>query len=312
MSNTPHIITLGTRGSALAGWQTDFVSQLLRDSWPELEVQIQVVTTQGDRVLDTPLPMLGGKGIFTAELEADLRDGRIDFAVHSLKDLPTENSARLTIGAIPMRASPNDVLVSKQSYTLASLPHRATVGTSSRRRAAQLLYKRPDLQIVDIRGNVDTRIRKALDTQGIYDAIVLACAGLERLGQIHVISETLSLEEMVPAPGQGALAIQCRDESNSLSLLTPINHSQTEIEVTAERAFLSGLGGGCALPIAAHAAIQSEQLHLRGRVTSFDGGRQVDVSLYGTADVESARQLGNELAQIALGQGVATLLRAIK
>jgi len=312
MSNTPHIITLGTRGSALAGWQTDFVSQLLRDSWPELEVQIQVVTTQGDRVLDTPLPMLGGKGIFTAELEADLRDGRIDFAVHSLKDLPTENSARLTIGAIPMRASPNDVLVSKQSYTLASLPHRATVGTSSRRRAAQLLYKRPDLQIVDIRGNVDTRIRKALDTQGIYDAIVLACAGLERLGQIHVISETLSLEEMVPAPGQGALAIQCRDESNSLSLLTPINHSQTEIEVTAERAFLSGLGGGCALPIAAHAAIQGEQLHLRGRVTSFDGGRQVDVSLYGTADVESARQLGNELAQIALGQGVATLLRAIK
>ena len=162
MNDIPQTITLGTRGSALARWQTDYVGQLLRDTWPKLDVRVEVVSTQGDRVLDTPLPLLGGKGVFTAELEAALHSGKIDCAVHSLKDLPTESPTGLTIGAIPQRAKANDVLVSRQSYTLATLPQGATVGTSSRRRAAQLLHKRPDLQIVDIRGNVDTRIRKAL------------------------------------------------------------------------------------------------------------------------------------------------------
>ncbi|MEP6988554.1 MAG: hydroxymethylbilane synthase [Chloroflexota bacterium] len=312
MSNTPQSITIGTRGSALARWQTDYVSQLLRDAWPELEVHIQVITTQGDRVLDTPLPMLGGKGLFTAELETNLYSGKIDLAVHSLKDLPTENLVGLTIGAIPQRAIANDVLVSKRSYTLATLPQNATVGTSSRRRAAQLLHKRPDLQIVDIRGNIDTRIRKALDPDGVYDAIVLASAGLERLGQNQVISEVLSLDDMMPAPGQGALAVQCRDESLSRSLLTPINHAETEMAVVAERAFLGGLGGGCALPIAAYATIEGETLHLQGRVNAVDGTQQVDVSLSGTANIESAVQMGHELAQIALGQGVAALLETVK
>jgi hydroxymethylbilane synthase len=312
MNDMPQAITLGTRGSALARWQTDHVSQLLRDAWPELDVHVQIVTTQGDRVLDTPLPSLGGKGVFTAELEADLHSGKINYAVHSLKDLPTENPAGLTIGAIPQRASPNDVLISKQSYTLATLPQGATVGTSSRRRVAQLVHQRPDLQIVDIRGNVDTRIRKALDPQGVYDAIVLASAGLERLGQKQVISDVLSLEAMMPAPGQGALAVQCRDETILRNLLMPINHVHTEIEVTAERAFLGGLGGGCALPIAAYATILDDRLHLRGRVTALDGSKQIDVSLDGTTDVETARQLGDELAQMALGQGVAALLETVK
>lgn len=312
MRDMPQAITLGTRGSALARWQTDYVSQLLRDAWPELDILVQIVTTQGDRVLDTPLPQLGGKGVFTAELEADLHNGKVDYAVHSLKDLPTENPAGLTIGAIPQRSSPNDVLISKQSYTLATLPQRATVGTSSRRRAAQLLHQRPDLQIVDIRGNVDTRVQKALDPQAVYDAIVLASAGLERLGQMQVISDVLSLETMMPAPGQGALAVQCRDETVSRNLLMPINHIQTEIEVTAERAFLGGLGGGCALPIAAYAAIQNGTLHLQGRVTALDGSKQIDVNLDGTADIETARQLGHELAQMALGQGVAALLETVR
>jgi len=312
MNDSPQTITLGTRGSALARWQTDYVSQLLRDSWPTLEVRVQVVTTQGDRVLDTPLPLLGGKGVFTAELETDLYDGKVDYAVHSLKDLPTENPAGLTIGAIPLRSIANDVLISKQSYTLATLPQGAPVGTSSRRRAAQLLHKRPDLRIVDIRGNVDTRIRKALDPEGVYDAIVLAAAGLERLGQKQVISHILSLEDMMPAPGQGALAVQCRDETVSRRLLTSINHAKTEIEVTAERAFLGGLGGGCALPIASYGTVEHGTLRLRGRVTAIDGIKQVDVHLDGAANIETAHKLGTELAQIALGQGVAALLETIR
>jgi hydroxymethylbilane synthase len=312
MSSSAQIITIGTRGSALARWQTDHISQLLSDAWPELEIRIQVITTQGDRVLDTPLPILGGKGVFTAELEADLRDGKIDYAVHSLKDLPTENPDGLTIGAVPSRANAKDVLVSRHAYTYATLPQGATIGTSSRRRAAQLLHKRPDLQIIDIRGNVDTRVRKALDPQGIYDAIVLASAGLERLGQKQVINDMLSLDVMLPAPGQGALGVQCRDDRDSQTLLDPINHTQTEIAVTAERSFLGGLGGGCALPIAAFATIEGEQLHLRGRVTAEDGSKQVDVSIYGAADIETSRQLGQELAQMALGQGVAALLETIR
>lgn len=312
MSSARQSITIGTRGSALARWQTDHVSQLLQQAWPELEIRVQVVTTQGDRVVDTPLPALGGKGVFTAELEAELREGKIDFAVHSLKDLPTENPAGLNIGAIPERAPANDVLVSKHGYTFATLPKGATIGTSSRRRAAQLLYKRPDLQISDIRGNVDTRIRKALDADGSYDAIVLASAGLERLGQKQVISDILSLEDMLPAPGQGALAVQCRDESQSLSLLKPINHAETAISVTAERAFLAGLGGGCALPIAAYGVIEGRQLHLRGRVTAVDGSKQVDVQLSGTADLEAALRLGRKLAQKALEQGVAALLEMVR
>jgi hydroxymethylbilane synthase len=305
-------IYLGTRGSALARWQTGHVRQLLQMAWPDLKVEIRTLTTQGDRVLDTPLPMIGGKGVFTMELEEALRNRSIDYAVHSLKDLPTEEPSGLRIGAVPGRAALQDALVSRKSYRLTTLPAGATVGTSSRRRAAQLLRKRPDLQIADIRGNVDTRIRKALDPEGIYDAVILASAGLERLQRTGVVSEQLSLEDMMPAPGQGALAVQCRDEDEAASMLAPINHLETQIAVTAERAFLAGLGGGCALPIGGYATLEDGKLRLRGRVTALDGTEQIDVELVGQAELEAARSLGGQLARMALDQGVRTLLEQIR
>ncbi len=304
-------IRLGTRGSALARWQTDSVQGLLSRAHPKLTFEVQIITTHGDRVLDRSLSAIGGKGVFTAELEAALREGQIDLAVHSLKDLPTENPPGLTIGAIPKRAACEDVLVSQGGYTFLTLPQDATVGTSSRRRAAQLLHARPDLKIADIRGNVDTRIRKALDPQGQYDAILLAAAGLERLGQDAVITERLALEVMLPAPGQGALGIQCRDDASSRTLLATINDAETEMAVVAERAFLAGLGGGCSLPIAAYSQVEGGTLRLRGRVTAPDGSQQVDVEITGSADKISAQALGSELAQRALGQGAAKLLEDV-
>lgn len=312
MNNIRRTVTLGTRGSALARWQTEHISQLLQVAWSDLAAETRIITTQGDRVLDTPLPLLGGKGVFTLELETALRDRSIDFAVHSLKDLPTENPEGLILGAIPQRASAQDVLVSRAGHTLATLPRGATVGTSSRRRAAQLLRRRPDLKLADIRGNIDTRIRKALDVDGIYDAIVLASAGLDRLDLSAVVSEVLALEDMLPAPGQGALAVQCRDELEARAVLAPINHIETEIAVTAERAFLGGLGGGCALPIAAYAFVEQGTLNVTGRVTAPDGSQQVEVRLAGAADTVSAQQLGYELAALALEQGAAALIDQVK
>ena len=297
-------IRLGTRGSALARWQTDHIAMLLQTAHPGLSIEVVVIGTHGDRVLDTPLPLLGGKGVFTAELEAALRSSVIDFAVHSLKDLPTETPEGLVVGAIPARADAADALVSGAGYTLATLPAGASVGTSSRRRAAQLLHLRPDLHALDIRGNVDTRLRKAFN--GEYDAILLACAGLERLGRLDAVTQRLSLEEMLPAPGQGALAVQCRDEAAALELLAPISHAATTAAVRAERAFLAGLGGGCALPIAAYAEIVGGELVLRGRVSSRDGAEQIDAGIGGRP--EEAETLGCRLADEALARVAAALL----
>jgi hydroxymethylbilane synthase len=302
------ILCLGTRASALARWQTDYVRERLQRAWPEIEIRTQLITTRGDQTVDTPLPLIGGKGVFTAELEAALLRGEIDFAVHSLKDLPTENPPGLTIGAIPTRANPGDALISRGGYTLDTLPQGARVGTSSRRRAAQLFHRRPDLHMMDIRGNVDTRLRKALDPEGAYDAIVLALAGLERLGLVQAITERLKLDDMLPAPGQGALAVQCRDELNSLKWLVPLNDAATELAVTAERAFLAGLGGGCSLPVAAYAGIDGDTLNLRGRVTAPDGSQQIDMVLTSDAEILSAQKLGAELARMALEKGAARLL----
>lgn len=302
-------LCLGTRGSALARWQADHVAGLLRAAWPALTWEVRVFHTQGDQMPDTPLPALGGKGAFTAELEAALRAGAIDLAVHSLKDLPTNLPAGLVLGAVPLRAEATDVLVSRAGYTLETLPRGAAVGTSSRRRAAQLLYHRPDLRILDIRGNVDTRVRKALAADSLYDAILLAYAGLARLGRVGVISQALPLEVMLPAPAQGALGIQCRDEAPIRSLLAPLDHPPTRQAVEAERAFLAGLGGGCAIPVAAYATVEAGQLHLRGRVTALDGSRQLDVALSGPAT--EAASLGTRLAQMALAQGAMEMLAAI-
>lgn len=312
------IIRLGTRGSELARWQTEYVKARLQEAWPGVQFEIQIISTRGDVVLDTPLPLIGGKGVFTAELESALREGEIDFAVHSLKDLPTESPPGLTVGAAPERASVNDVLISRGGHGLDALPVGASVGTSSRRRAAQLLHRRPDLMLVDIRGNVPTRITKALDPDGLYDALVLARAGLERLNLLDHVSEELALDVMLPAPGQGALAVQCRDEIDSLALLQPLNHAETWAAVTAERAFLDGLGGGCATPVAAYAHVEGGELRLRGRVIAVDGSRRIEVS--GAAafsgqpasDAQAARRLGLELARQALEQGADGLLAALE
>jgi hydroxymethylbilane synthase len=300
------LLRLGTRGSALARWQTAHVAGLLSAAWPDLACEVVVLTTHGDRVLDTPLPLIGGKGAFTAELEAALRSGEIDVAVHSLKDLPTGLPGSLPLGAIPQRASPADVLVSRRGYRLESLPRGATVGTGSLRRAAQLLHYRPDLHILGVRGNVDTRVRKALDPGGPYDAMLLAHAGLERLGFSGVISDVLALEVMLPAPAQGALGVQCRDDAPVLSLLAPLDHRETRQAVEAERAFLVGLGGGCSVPVAAHGEIDAGSLYLRGRVTAPDGRRQLDVS--DSAPSGDAIALGTRLAETALARGAAAIL----
>ena len=299
-------VRLGTRSSDLALWQTQYVRSLLQDAWPDTDVVVETFSTRGDQILDTPLPLIGGKGLFTAELEAALRGRVIDAAVHSLKDLPTESPEELTLGAIPKRANPADALISRSELTLGSLPFGATVGTSSRRRAAQLLNARPDLRVADIRGNVPTRIRKALDPDGPYDAVLLAYAGLQRLDRLDVISQVLPLELMLPAPGQGALAVQCRDEAQSLQMLAPLDHQPTRAETTAERAFLAGLGGGCSVPIAAYAVLEEGEIRLQGRVAALDGSRQIDVE--GSGPAGEARELGSRLAGEALARGAAKLL----
>jgi len=301
-------LTFATRPSKLARWQTTHVMRALESAHPDLECIEEVFVTKGDKVLDKPLPMIGGKGLFTEELEAALLDRRVDAAVHSLKDLPTENPAGLTLGAIPLRADPRDALVSAEAYTLKTLPKNAKVGTSSPRRKAQLLAQRPDLQIADIRGNVDTRLRKLLEGQ--YDAVVFAAAGLIRLGLDAALGgrmQILGYDEMLPAPGQGAMAVQCRADANvTLGLLAVIEHSPTRLAVTAERAFLNGLGGGCAVPVAAWADVspQTSALRLTGLVSSPDGKKEVRVSGKGKDAVE----LGKRLAEEALAQGAARIL----
>jgi hydroxymethylbilane synthase len=302
-------LRFGTRGSALARWQTEHVQRLLAEAHPALVLETEIFSTKGDRVLDAPLPEVGGKGLFTEELEAALRDGRIDCAVHSLKDLPVEPPVSLIIAAIPRRAAPHDVLVSRGGHTLESLPPGATVGTSSLRRAAQLLHLRPDLRIANVRGNVDTRVRKALDPNGEYDAIVLAQAGVERLGLLRHVRQVLALDAMLPAPGQGAIAVQARTDATLAALLQPIHHAETALAVAAERAFLAGLGGGCAVPVAAFAHVDGDRLHLRCRVSALDGTEQVDVAGSALrADEEAARALGARLAGDALAAGARALV----
>ncbi|NWG08167.1 MAG: hydroxymethylbilane synthase [Chloroflexi bacterium] len=308
-------LTFATRPSALARWQTQWVIHALQKIHPHLECEEKIITTQGDKILDKPLPEIGGKGLFTQELESELLSGAVHCAVHSLKDLPVENPAGLTIGCIPARAEVRDALIARDGYTLATLPPNASVGTSSLRRAAQILSLRPDLRTQPLRGNVDTRIRKALDGQ--YDAIVLAGAGLTRLGLDSHVTEWLSLDIMLPAPGQGALAVQCRaDDATTLELLAALENESTRKAVTAERAFLQGLGGGCAVPVAAYAVIsdqssvfsdQSSVISLTGLVISEDGKKVVKVIGQGT----NALQLGHALAQQAIQNGADEILKPI-
>jgi hydroxymethylbilane synthase len=293
------MLTFATRPSALARWQTRWVIRRLEEAHPDLTCREEIIVTQGDRVLDKPLPEIGGKGLFTQELEAALLSGQVDAAVHSLKDLPTEMPPGLTVGAVPARAEVRDALVSAQGYTLETLPQGAVVGTSSLRRAAQLLAARPDLQIRPLRGNVDTRVRKALEGQ--YDAVVLAGAGLVRLGLTEHISQWLPLEVMLPAPGQGALAVQCRAADDAtLGLLAAIEDPATRAAVEAERGFLSALGGGCAVPVAAYAEPLPDG---RFRLTGFVGSPADKGFWRGALEGEEPRALGRALAEQAMSEG---------
>jgi hydroxymethylbilane synthase len=307
MTTTVRTVVIGTRSSALARWQTQHVADLLHAAKPDLRIEIVPISTRGDRELNKPLPEIGGKGLFTAELEAALLEGEIALAVHSLKDLPTEDTPGLTIGATPCRADPGDVLVSRHNLPLADLPANPRIGTSSPRRAAQVRLIRPDAEIVPVRGNVETRLRKAQSDD--LDGVVLAAAGLARLGLEEHITERLALDTMLPAPGQGALAAQCRaDDGETLSLLATIHHADTWAAVVAERAFLAGLGGGCSVPVAACGLVSDGRLTLRCLVASRDGGQAVHVA--GEGDPARPETLGASLAQEALEKGAAGLLES--
>jgi hydroxymethylbilane synthase len=300
-------LIFATRPSALARWQTQWVISALQKIHEDIICEEKIITTQGDKILDKPLPEIGGKGLFTQELESELLSGAVHCAVHSLKDLPVENPTGLTVGCIPARAEVRDALISARGHTLSTLPTNASLGTSSLRRASQVLSLRPDIKTESLRGNVDTRLRKALD--GHYDAIILAGAGLTRLGLDSHVTEWLSLEVMLPAPGQGALAIQCRaDDQTTLSLLAKLEDESTRRCVTAERAFLTGLGGGCSVPVAAYAKVEDQKskvVRLTGLVSSTDGKQIVRVSAEDSDPIELGKRLANE----AISQGASEILR---
>ena len=302
-------VILGTRASALARAQTDVVIGMLTGAWPDLECETRVIATAGDRTQASgqPLPEIGGKGLFTAELETALREREIDLAVHSLKDLPTEDPEDVVIGAVTRREDVRDCLVAREAASLAALGEGAVVGTSSLRRAAQLKALRSDLDVRSIRGNVDTRIRKV--AAGEFDAAVLAAAGVRRLGLEDAVTEWLPAETMLPAPGQGALAIQCRADDDALRpLLASLDDPAARAETTAERAFLRALGAGCAAPVAALAETMSTpRVRLQGLVASVDGREMVRVAGEG-----EPLDLGEQLAEDALAAGADRILAAIR
>jgi len=302
-------LVIGSRGSKLALWQAEQARQRLLDFNPGLAVRIEIIKTTGD-VKNDPLSVIGGKGVFTKELEDALLDGRIDLAVHSLKDLPTILPEGLSISAICEREDARDALVLRSGFevdhaSLAGLPVGAVVGTSSQRRLAQLKALRRDVVVRDLRGNVDTRIRK-LD-EGQYDAVILATAGLVRLGLQDRISARISVAEMLPAVGQGAVAIETLDRNEyAVEATRKLDHLQTRLACLAERSFLRSLGGGCQFPIAAHAIVDGDSLHLDGLVAAPDGSEILRDSLSGSLDNPEA--LGTQLADRLLQQGAASLL----
>jgi hydroxymethylbilane synthase len=298
-------VRIGTRGSPLALWQAHHVADRLRPLADPRPVELVLIETEGDRIRDRALSQIGGDGLFTKEIQRALLEGRVDVAVHSLKDLPTLPVAGLVLAAVPLRGPSGDVLVSRRHARFDALPAAATVGTSSLRRKAQILHRRPDVRVLDLRGNVETRLRK-LDEQGL-DAIVLAEAGLRRLGLEQHITEVLDPAWMLPAVGQGALGLECRqDDQATGDLLAPLNDVPTRAAVLAERAFLRALGGGCLVPIGAQGAIAGGMLHLTGTVLPPDGRTRVQGRLSGPIDI--AETLGQRLAEILRLQGAAELL----
>lgn len=272
-------ITIGTRGSQLALWQAEYVRKRLNRQFPDLGVELQIIKTTGDAIQERSLVGLG-KGVFTKEIEIALLDGTIDLAVHSMKDLPTDLPDGLGIAAIPAREDPRDVLVTQSGLGLNKLPKGAKIGTTSPRRKSQLLHLRSDLQVVNVRGNLDTRLRKLHETE--LDGVILAAAGIKRLIGQEIITEYLEISRMVPAPGQGALGIEAREDDLEIgALLSAINDSRSETEVLAERAVLRGLGGGCQVPIGAYSELKDDTLHLMAAVCSPDGEHRIIEQLSG-------------------------------
>ena len=301
-------IRIGTRGSQLALWQARWVQDAIERLYPKKTIELKVIKTQGDKILDVPLARVGGKGLFVKEIEEALLDERIDVAVHSMKDMPAELPQGLIIGAVPQRENPLDALIANGHPSLATLPKGARVGTSSLRRAAQLLNRRPDLTIVPLRGNLDTRLKKLNATD--LDAIVLAAAGLHRLGMADKITEYLDPAVVLPAVGQGALCIEHRDQDPITGpLLSELEHSPSRIAVSSERAFLHRLEGGCQIPIAAHARVESDRLTLTGMVAEIDGHRIITSTL--TGESRKAQTIGTQLAEALLDQGADAILESI-
>lgn len=301
-------LKIATRQSPLALWQAEYIRSCLEGRYTDLKVELVTFVTQGDKILDTPLAKIGGKGLFVKELEAALLDGRADLAVHSMKDVPMALPEGLSLAVICEREDPFDAFVSNHYAHFDDLPQGAKVGTSSLRRKCQILKHRPDLEIIDLRGNVGTRLSK-LD-QGLYDAIILASAGLKRLGLEERIRHALPAQVSLPAVGQGALGLECRtDDQQVLDLIQPLLHVETSACVRAERAFNAYLEGGCQVPIAGYATLHADVLHLEGRVGSVDGSQLLVASLQGA--VTDAEQLGETLAQRLLDQGAGELLRAL-
>lgn len=301
-------LTIGTRQSLLALWQSNHIAALLHKEYPECEVVLKKIVTKGDRILDVPLAQIGGKGLFTKEIEEDLLDGTVDLAVHSLKDMPTILPEGLCLTAITERANVGDAFVSNKYATFEELPLGAVVGTSSMRRKAQLLAKRPDLEIRDLRGNVDTRLRK-LD-EGLYDAIILAAAGLERLGHGDRISSLIPADVCLPAVGQGALAIEARTEDKEVrDMLSFLNDLNTKQATDAERAFLGLLEGGCQVPIGIHADVEGENIRIEAIIAALDGSTILRDTINGKAD--DAVSLGQQLGQKMLAAGGQEILASI-
>lgn len=298
-------LRLATRGSALALWQSEHVRSLLLAVWPDLQIDIVKIVSQGDADRERPLSALGGVGVFTREIQQAVIDGRADFAVHSLKDLPTDPHPQLVLAATPKRGLPFDALISPKHKTLDALPHAARVATGSPRRRAQLLRQRPDLQIEDIRGNVDTRLRK-LDEKDL-DAMVLAQAGLTRLGFESRVTQILSPPIMLPAPSQGAIGIECRSDAQlTRELLKQIEDRNTRIAVDAERSLLHTLRAGCQVPVGAKATVNADTLHLSAIVLSPDGREAIENER--TGDTTKASTLGVDLAKDLIDRGAQKLL----
>ncbi|MDT8377827.1 MAG: hydroxymethylbilane synthase [Desulfotignum sp.] len=305
----PREIRIGTRGSQLALWQAHHVKDLITDAFSDIQVTIIVIKTTGDQITDRPLAQVGGKGLFVKEIETALLNNDIDLAVHSMKDMPGDLPRGLTIGAVPCRENPFDVLISRHGLTLSGYPPGTIVGTSSLRRASQLKYLRPDLEIRSIRGNLDTRLRKLMSKE--FDAIVLAAAGLLRLGQSDRITEFLDENVMVPAVGQGALCIETRhNDLNTARIMENLDHAPTRVCVQGERAFLKQIEGSCHIPVACYGKMIADQVHLTAVVSSEDGRERIrEQTISPVNDVVSR---GRDLAQTVLEKGGRQILEAIE